>query len=86
MRHNQQSQFSQLIVNNNAVVAKTSRFRFPELFFGKLASRLNDWYFSRKHCDYLLNLPDYLLDDIGIAREQLVKEGSRSFWEKGIFD
>ncbi|MBU2511193.1 DUF1127 domain-containing protein [bacterium] len=46
---------------------------------------LHDWIIREQHRQYLLDLPDYLLDDIGLTRDQVVDEARKSFWQKGIF-
>ncbi len=33
----------------------------------------------------LLHIPNYLLDDIGLSKEDLRKELKAPFWEKGIY-
>lgn len=47
---------------------------FPAFWSGRVQNRVN-----------LLKLPDYLLDDIGLSHEEVIKEIKTPFWKKGIY-
>ncbi len=86
MNRDRNSQLGKLIVNNSTAVAKRPIIHIPGIQIKKLLVKLNYWRLKRSHRNYLLKLPDYLLDDIGITRQQLMEDTKRPFWEKGLFD
>lgn len=48
--------------------------------------KMVDQWLHRKHQrQRLMDLPDYLLDDIGLTRNQVRREYNRPFWDKGIY-
>jgi uncharacterized protein YjiS (DUF1127 family) len=47
----------------------------------RVAVTLAKWDRNAKTRHHLKELPDYLLDDIGLSREAASKEARRTFWQ-----
>ncbi len=51
----------------------------------KFIRNLYKWEKRIQNRKKLLEIPDYLLDDIGLSKEELRKELKTPFWEKRIY-
>ncbi|RQW64443.1 DUF1127 domain-containing protein [Vibrio viridaestus] len=47
----------------------------------KFLSTLIKWYRNAKTRHHLEDLPDYLLDDIGVSRQDAKQEINKPFWK-----
>jgi uncharacterized protein YjiS (DUF1127 family) len=78
-------QNDRLIVNNPTLNAKEKRTdRNCQKQQGWMAT-IHTWIIRSRHRQDLLKRPDYLLQDIGLTREEVVKECNSPFWKSGIF-
>ena len=51
----------------------------------KFIRNLYKWEKRIQNRKKLLEIPGYLLDDIGLSKEEVGKELKTPFWEKGIY-
>ncbi len=79
-----QIQKDRLIVNNPSINAKRKRFNKLSKKQGWLAI-IETWWIRNRHRDELLRMPDYLLDDIGLTRQEVIRESEIPFWKSGIY-
>lgn len=73
-----------LMVNNHQFVAKGQQEKSIKQKRGFIKT-LEFWLLRSKHRRRLLELPDYLLNDIGLTREDVIREANKPFWENGIY-
>ncbi len=84
-RMKQNRQNHNIILNNQACVAKIPLTGSLNLSGFRPFKLLCDWVAREKHRRHLLKLPDYLLEDIGLTRGQVIEESRRAFWQRGIY-
>ena len=77
-------QNDRLIINNPSLKAKRKRLNKETKLQGWLAA-IETWLTRNRHRQELLRMPDYLLEDIGLTREQVIKESRTPFWKSGIY-
>ncbi len=77
-------QNDRLIINNPSLKAKRKRDNKEPKQQGWLAI-IESWLVRSRHRQELLRMPDYLLEDIGLTREEIIKESRTPFWRSGIY-
>lgn len=80
-----QIQNENLIVSDHSSIAKSASFSIKNLLDFNALSVLDKWLTRREHRRHLMQLPDYLLEDIGLTRKDVVEESNKAFWEKGLY-
>lgn len=63
---------------------RTTRKKGLGARLGRILGLMAAWHErsrQRRECRELLAMPDYLLDDMGVAREDLYQEARKPFWK-----
>ncbi len=80
-----QLQNDRLIVNNPSQNAKSQHHFTSTKQRRGWIHQLETWIIRNRHRQELLRRPEYLLEDIGLTRDQIITENNTPFWKSGIY-
>jgi uncharacterized protein YjiS (DUF1127 family) len=68
---------------NTLIIQPTRKwFSFSKETVKNILTSVSIWKRNRTSRAKLSNLPDYILDDIGLTKQQAKKEEEKYFWQK----